>query len=109
MTKHFTVVFTPRALRQLSNLYAYIADAGGETRAENFTGRIVTDCQSLSAFPERGAKRDDIRPNLRTKGYKRRVTIAFSVNTATETVAVHGIFYGGQDFEALLRETEHDD
>jgi len=106
MTKHFTVVFTPRAERQLDNLYAYIADHSGEARADHFVGGIVEDCMSLSEFPERGTTRDDVRPNLRTKGYARRVTIAFSVDAATKLVAVHGVFYGGQDFEQLLRDEE---
>jgi toxin ParE1/3/4 len=79
------------------------------TRAEEFVGRIVADCLSLESFPERGSKRDDVRPNLRTKGYARRVTIAFSVNAETIVVAIHGVFYGGQDFEQLLRETDNDD
>ena len=104
MTKHYTVVFTPRAERQLDNLYAYIADHSGEVRADSFVSGIVADCLSLSTFPERGTKRDDVRPNLRTMGYARRVTIAFSVDEATETVAIHGVFYGGRDFEKLLRD-----
>ena len=104
MTKHNTVVFTPRAERQLDNLYAYIADHSGEARADGFVGGIVEDCMSLSTFPERGTKRDDIRPHLRTIGYARRVTIAFSVDAASKTVAVHGVFYGGRNFEHLLRE-----
>jgi hypothetical protein len=37
------------------------------------------------------------------------VTIAFSVNTSTEIVAIHGVFYGGQDFVQLLRDTDSDD
>lgn len=65
--KPYNVVFTPRAERQLDNLYAYIADNSGVARAENFVGAIVADCLSLSTFPERGTMRDDIRPNLRTK------------------------------------------
>ncbi|MGO9008156.1 MAG: type II toxin-antitoxin system RelE/ParE family toxin [Beijerinckiaceae bacterium] len=107
--QHYTVVFTPRAERQLANLYAYVADQSGEARAEIFVDGLVADCLSLSMFPERGIKRDDIRPHLRTKGYARRVTIAFSVNTTTSIVAIHGVFYGGQDFEQLLRDTENDD
>jgi toxin ParE1/3/4 len=67
--KEYTVVFTPRAKRQLDDLYAYIADNSSEARAEKFIGRIVDDCLSLSTFPERGNKRDDIRPNLRIKNY----------------------------------------
>ena len=60
--QQYSVVFTPRAERQLNGLYAYIADESGEVRAENFVGAIIADCLSLSTFPERGTKRDDIRP-----------------------------------------------
>lgn len=103
MTKHYTVVFTPRAVHQLDSLYAYIADHSDEARADDFVGGIVEECISLSTFPERGTKRDDVRPNLRTMGYARRVTIAFSVDAAASVVAIHGVFYGGQNFEQLLR------
>jgi toxin ParE1/3/4 len=107
--KHYSVVFTPRAERQLDTLYGRIADHGDQARADNYVGGIVADCLSLSTFPERGTKRDDIRPNLRTTGHARRVTIAFSVDVSTEIVAIHGVFYGGQDFEQALRDTGSDD
>ena len=107
--KRYVVLFTPRAERQLADLYAYIADDSGEERADRFVGAIIEDCVSLATFPERGSKRDDIRPNLRTKGCARRVTIAFSVDASTTAVTIHGVFYGGQDFEHLLRDTAGDD
>jgi len=91
--KRYKVVFTPYAERQLDALYAYIAARGGMKRAD----------LSLATFPEHGTKRDDIRPNLRTKGYARRATIAFAVDTTQQTVVIHGVFYGGQDFESLMR------
>lgn len=53
-------------------------------------------------FPERGTRRDDVRPNLRTIGCKRRATIAFSIEQ--ETVVVHGVYYGGQNFEGAFHE-----
>ena len=107
--KHYAIIFTPRAERQLAQLYAYIADENGEARAQNYVGRIVGTCDALSNFPERGTKRDDVRPNLRTMGYAKSTTIAFSINETTEPVAIHGIFYGGQNFEVMLREAGHDD
>jgi toxin ParE1/3/4 len=103
MTTEYKVVFTPRAERQLDSLYTYIADRSGETRAEDFVGSLVADCLTLRTYPERGTKRDDIRPNLRTMGFARRVTIAFSVDSAAKTVTIHGVFYGGQNFEQLFR------
>lgn len=36
-------------------------------------------CMSLSEFPERGSRRDAVRPGLRILGFERRVVIAFSV------------------------------
>jgi hypothetical protein len=42
-------------------------------------------------------------------GYAKSATIAFSVNATTEAVAIHGVFYGGQDFEHALRDTDRDD
>ena len=107
--RQYTIIFTPRAERQLASLYAYIADESNEERAEKYVRGLVNDCLSLATFPERGNKRDDIRPNLRVKSYRRRVSIAFSVNTTTAIVVVHGVFYGGQDFEPLLRETDNDE
>ena len=107
--KQYAVVFTPRAKRQLDDLYAYIADASGEARAEKFVGGIVKDCLSLSSFPERGMKRDDIRPNLRITNHARKVAIALSVDAPNSIVAIHGVFYGGQDYERLLRDDEPGD
>ena len=100
--KTYAVVFTPRAKDQLGNLYAYIADRSGEARADNFVNGIVEHCLSLSTFPERGTRRDDIRTNMRIMGHTKRVTVAFSVEKPTSSVVVHGIFYGGQDFETDL-------
>jgi toxin ParE1/3/4 len=107
--KRFTVIFTPRAERQLSALYVRIADDKGQATADNYIDGIVAECKLLATFPERGTRHDEIRPNLRTKGYARRATIAFSVNLSTEIVVIHGVFYGGQDFEQLIRDTNSDD
>jgi hypothetical protein len=63
----------------------------------------------VAFFPERGMRRDDLRPGLRVKGYDWRVTIAFSIDATNSKAAVHGVFYGGQDFEAILLGTPNDD
>ncbi|MGI2906148.1 type II toxin-antitoxin system RelE/ParE family toxin [Tolypothrix sp. VBCCA 56010] len=84
--------------------FAYIAERGGEDRAERFINDIIEFCEGLSTFPERGTKRDDLRKNLRTIGYERRATIAFAVQD--DRVIIHGVFYGGQDYDAVLQEDE---
>jgi toxin ParE1/3/4 len=46
-------------------------------------------------FPERGTRRDDLRPGLRIVGYRRRVTIAFHVGD--DSVTIDRVLYGGRD------------
>jgi len=41
---------------------------------------------------------------LRTIGFRRRATIAFSADDRMVTIL--GVFYGGQDYEAALRQPE---
>lgn len=102
--KQYKVIFSPRAERQLDALYSYIAEHGGEDRAEGYISGVVAFCQRLSLFPERGTKRDDLRPGLRIVGYAKRVTVAFSVKG--DRVMIHGIFYGGQDYDVMIEADE---
>lgn len=92
------VVFSPSAEAQLLELYRNIATRASPAIAENYVAAIVDYCRSLSMFPERGARRDDIRPRLRTVGYRHSITIAFEV--ADDAVNILGVYYGGQDFGA---------
>lgn len=46
-------------------------------------------------------QRDDIRPGLRITHYRKRAVIAFAVDA--EQVSILGIYYGGRDYESLLR------
>jgi toxin ParE1/3/4 len=98
----YTVVFTPEAEAQLTELYGYIAAEASPEIAARFTDGIVTYCESLSTFPNRGNRRDDIRPGLRVTSYRKRVAIAFNVDA--ERVNIIGVFYGGQDYEGALLE-----
>lgn len=98
------VVFAPEALDDLRDLYDHIADAALPERALAYVEGLQSACLGLADFPERGTRRDSIRPGLRTLGYRRRVTIAFQV---TETaVVILRLLYGGRDLEGLLREDD---
>lgn len=97
------VVYSRRAQEQLGELYAWIAERSGyPVRAERFVSAILDHCDSLAEFPFVGAARDDLRPGLRTLGFRRRVVIAFAVTEST--VAILGIYYGGQDHDARIRD-----
>lgn len=97
----YTVNFTPEAQDQLAALYRYIATAASPETAERYTNAIVSYCENLHTFPNRGTRRDDVRPGLRITNYKKRTVIAFTVNA--EWVSIIGVYYGGQDYETTLQ------
>jgi plasmid stabilization system protein ParE len=101
---NYQVVFSPEAEEQLAELYRYIAAAASPDIAARYTKAIVSYCESLNTFPQRGTRRDDVRPGLRITHYKKRAVIAFDV--AGELVSVIGVFYGGQDYETLLSDDD---
>ena len=98
--KTFEISFRPRAETDLFELYEYIAAESGPKVAGDYIDRIEAACNTLSAFPERGLKRDDIRKGLRIVGFERRAAILFQVRTS-EVIIVR-ILYGGQDYERVL-------
>ena len=80
-------------------MYDYIAERAGTAVADRFTGAIVDYCEGFTTAPRRGTRRDDLRRGLRTIGFRRRVTIAFSVEG--DLVTILGIFYRGRDIDAM--------
>lgn len=96
-----SVVYSPRASQQLTDLYLWIAETSGfPDRAEGYVSAILDYCDGLTEFPMIGLARDDLRSGLRTIGFRRRIVIAFAVHEAA--VETHGIYYGGQDLESRI-------
>jgi toxin ParE1/3/4 len=100
------VVFAPEALADLRSLYDIIADASLPARALAYVEGLRLYCLGLADFPERGTRRDAIRPGLRTLGYRRRVTVAFHVTDTT--LVIDRLLYGGRDLEGRLLEDDND-
>lgn len=98
------VLFRPSAEADLFALYDYIATVAGRGVAGTYIGRIEAACIQLETFSERGTKRDDLSPGLRTIGFERRVTIAFRV--LPDVVEIVAIAYAGRDFSAEVDEEE---
>jgi toxin ParE1/3/4 len=95
------ITFRPQAETDLFDLYHYIAQESGFELAGQYIDRIEEACLALATFPERGRKRDDIRPGLRILGFERRASLVFQVKR-TEVVVIR-VLYGGQDLERILR------
>lgn len=102
MARSLPVVFAPEALADLQAMYDAIAEASSPARAFAYVEALRRHLTGFGDFPERGTRRDRIRPGLRTVGYRRRVTVAFALKD-TEVIILR-LLYGGRDVEALLRE-----
>jgi toxin ParE1/3/4 len=93
----YRVEFTSRAQADLYGLFDYLADRFDLINAQRYVGQIERTCLSLGTMPNRGMERFDLRPGLRTMGFRRRVTIAFRVRG--DSVSILRILYGGRSAE----------
>ena len=93
------VRYSAHAVRDLEGIYRYIAGRSGSPDvALSFVGRIRGACERLADFPERGTRRDKVRPGLRIIGLERRVSIVFYV--AETEVLIARVAYGGRNLTA---------
>jgi toxin ParE1/3/4 len=102
----YTVIFSESAKADLFAIYDYIADRAGTAIALSFAERIETYCLDFATAPERGMRRDDLRPGLRTVGFRRRATILFEVRRDARQVVIHGFYYAGRSPEEFEDEAE---
>lgn len=94
------VVFDPDAEEDLAQIGEWIAERAGETIALNYVEALRSYCRGFSTFPERGTRREDLKAGLRTIGFRRRVTIVFTVEASR--VVILRLFYGGRSLDALI-------
>lgn len=101
-----SVIFSAAAEADLFAIYDYIADRAGDAIALRFVEAIEAYCLGLADAPERGTRRDDLRPGLRSVGFRRRATILFEVEDKASCVVIHGIYYAGRRVESWTDEDE---
>lgn len=79
----------------MDDLYHDIAEVAGVDIAGSFVRGLIDFIDSLQMFPERGSIRESRVPGLRIIGYRRSVSVVFTV--ADDTVLILGIFARGRD------------
>ncbi|MCB2054456.1 MAG: type II toxin-antitoxin system RelE/ParE family toxin [Geminicoccaceae bacterium] len=101
--KALAVTFSPEALDDIERLVDWIARKAGPEIAAGYLTRLESYCRNLAFGSKRGQARDDVRPGLRTVGFERRITVAFTVTD--DSVVILRLFYGGRDWEERLVRT----
>lgn len=101
--KTYTVYLMPDAIRDLEQIYEYIATQSGfPERAWAYIEKLRQKCQTLETDPLRGQQRDDLMNELRIYPLDKRTVVAFLVDENQQAVRVLNIFYGGRDYEAIM-------
>lgn len=102
----YRVTFSRHTLTDLASIRTHIALARTAAFADTFVDRIVSYCESFGELPHRGTQRDEIRPGVRTVGWRRTVTVAFRIDETTKEVLILGALYRGRDVARVLRGRE---
>jgi toxin ParE1/3/4 len=97
---------TPEAERQLNEIDDWIARTATPDIARRFVTAILEHIDGILRFPLAGRARDDVRPGMRTTTYRKRTLVVYDVDESSGEVVVNvlGVFHGGQDWEATLKE-----
>jgi len=98
--KRRAVLYSPEARDDLRALYDQIADASSAHVAIRYLGRVHTYLDGFELASERGSPRSDLRAELRTIGFERRLTIAFSVGE--KEVTILRVFRAGEDWTSAV-------
>lgn len=103
--KKYDVFLTPDAIQDLKNIYDYIADASGFPEvAWRYMEKLKEKCFDLRTAPLRGHTRDDLRKHLRIVAIDKKAVAAFEVDEKKQSVTILNIFYGGRDYDTLMRD-----
>jgi plasmid stabilization system protein ParE len=98
--------YTPEAQQQLIALDDWITEKASRDVAQHFVSAILDYIDGIVVFPLAGRARDDLRPGMRTTTFRKRTLIAYEVDESSAELVVNilGVFHGGQDWEAALRD-----
>ena len=90
--KRRSVIFSPRASRDLRSLFFYIARHGGVATAAGYVSRIESFCGDLDMFSERGRR---LRGGVRVFTFEDSASIAVRVSPGW--VRILAVAYRGRD------------
>ncbi|SER44068.1 Plasmid stabilization system protein ParE [Nitrosomonas sp. Nm51] len=105
--KQYDVYLMPDAVKDLNDIYEYIVEKSGLPEvAWTYIERLRNKCHDFRIAPMRGQRRDDLRKNLRIAALDKSTVAAFEVDEDKQSVTILNIFYGGRDYETIMRDSD---
>jgi toxin ParE1/3/4 len=93
-----TAVVRPRALDDLAEIWAYIADDSPD-QADAFVDLVDSKFQALSRRPRLGRRRPELSPDIRSLAFGRYVVFYLPLSRGIEVVRV---LHGSRDIESIF-------
>ena len=101
--RRYRVAEKPDVLGDYKAIAAHVEGwTGDRALADRTVDAIRGFIRSLADVPHRGTRRDDLRMGLRIVPIGKRTAIAFEVDDAARIVTILRVFYGGQDYDAVM-------
>jgi toxin ParE1/3/4 len=100
--RQLPVRFREEAISDLDEVMTYLLDQGADVAVvQGFISRIRRQCEKVGDAPEGYPARSDLGPGIRIVPFERSAVIAYRI--AADTVEIVNVFYGGRDYEALMK------
>jgi toxin ParE1/3/4 len=99
----YEVTIRLEAEQDLADIYDYIAERN-PIAAMRFVDGIRELAMSLVEMPRRGKPLRDFGPDTRMLVFRGRAIVVYRV--LGETVDVTRVFYGGRDYQSILRQSQ---
>ncbi len=96
-------ILLSHAQTDLRELWYYVYEDNGTTRADRLVNRIAAKFSTLAEMPTLGRPRDELRPGLRSHAVGKYLIF---YTTLEDTIEIVRILYGGRDLEALFQEDD---
>ena len=97
-----------RIAEHLFRSYVYFGENPREAvnHAQTRLSELRLFIGKLEGMPHQGVTRDDLMQGLRILPDRRKAVIAFMVDDHRKTVHVLRVFYGGEDYDAVMADME---
>lgn len=100
--RQLPVFLREEAIGDLEEIYDFIVGNDGPAEvAIGFVRRIRQRCEKVGLVPEGGILRPDLGQDIRLIPFEKSAVIAYRVHD--DAVEIVNVFYGGRDYEALMR------
>jgi plasmid stabilization system protein ParE len=91
----YGLVYSAASQRDIEKIRRYITMKSSARVAANYLDALAEFCGTLCVSPHRGQERAHVRKGLRSVGFKRRVSVIFSVSEKQQTVRIARFWYAG--------------